>query len=232
MITECPSLLHNTLSAVNWPRNAADAERVQRELAARVRLPVVTVPAPATVAGLDVSYATGSERLVAAAVVVEISSGRIIDESIVNGVATFPYLPGLLAFREVPTLLQALKKLRCEPDMLLCDGQGLAHPRRCGLACHLGVLTGLPAIGCAKTRFIGEHDEPGLQRGDRTPLTDVDELVGYVLRTQRRVKPIYVSPGHAIGFDQSCNIVLDLCSKFRLPDPIRHADHRSRQALQ
>lgn len=218
-------------SIPGWPHNAAKAEQVQRELAARVRLPLVAVPAPATVAGLDISYATDSDRLVAAAVLVEVGSGHIIEESIVDGVAAFPYLPGLLAFREVPALLEALKRLRRDPDMLVCDGQGLAHPRRCGLACHLGVLTGLPTIGCAKTRFIGEHDEPGLQRGDRVPLTDAGELVGYVLRTQHRVKPVYVSPGHGIGFDQSCDIVLNLCSKFRLPDPIRRADHLSRRAL-
>jgi deoxyribonuclease V len=169
--------------------------------------------------------------MVAAAVVVEAGSGRIIEESVADGVATFPYLPGLLGFREVPVLRKVLEHLRSAPDLLVCDGQGLAHPRRCGLACHLGVVTSLPAIGCAKTRFIGEHDEPGSQRGDRTPLIDAGDLVGYVLRTQDRVKPVYVSPGHGIGFDQSCDIVLDLCSKFRLPDPIRHADHLSRQAL-
>lgn len=220
----CESIHH-------WPRTRADAEQVQRELAARVRLPMGAVPAPATVAGLDVSYATNSDRMVAAAVVVEVGSGRIVEESIVDGVTTFPYLPGLLAFRELPTLLKALDRLRCDPDMVVCDGQGVAHPRRCGLACHLGVLTDLPTIGCAKTRFVGEHDEPGSQRGDRTPLTDAGELVGYVLRTQDRVKPVYVSPGSGIGFDQSCAVVLQLCSKFRLPDPVRRADHLSRQAL-
>ncbi|MGH3926880.1 MAG: endonuclease V, partial [Pseudonocardiaceae bacterium] len=176
-------------------------------------------------------YSTGSDRMAAAAVVVEVGSGRIMEESIVDGVAAFPYLPGLLAFREVPVLLDALERLRSVPDLLMCDGQGFAHPRRCGIACHLGVVTSLPTIGCAKTWFIGEHDEPESQRGDRTPLIDAGELVGYVLRTQNRVKPVYVSPGHGIGFDQSCAVVLDLCSKFRLPDPIRHADRRSRRAL-
>lgn len=183
------------------------------------------------VAGLDVSYATNSERMVAAAVVVEAGSGQVVEESVVEGEAAFPYLPGLLAFREVPLLLQALELLRSAPELLLCDGHGFAHPRRCGVACHLGVVTGLPAIGCAKTRFIGTHDEPGTHRGDRTPLVDGDELVGYVLRTQDRIKPVYVSPGHGIGFDQSCTVVLGLCSKFRLPDPIRHADHLSKQSL-
>lgn len=224
----CGSLLSGN---PHWPRSPAEAEQVQRELAAVVRVPAAPIPVPVTVAGLDVSYSTGSDRMVAAAVVVEVGSGLIVEKSVVEGVAAFPYLPGLLAFREAPVLLAALEQLRSAPDLLVCDGHGLAHPRRCGVACHLGVLTSLPTIGCAKTRFIGEHDEPGSQRGDRTPLVDVGELVGYVLRTQDRVKPVYVSPGHGIGFDQSCAVVLDLCSKFRLPDPLRHADHLSGQAL-
>jgi deoxyribonuclease V len=232
MITERLSHPHNTLSVVNWPSNAAEAQQVQRELAAQVRIPQVAIPAPATVAGLDVSYSADSEHLVAAAVVVEVRSGRIIEESVTEGIAAFPYIPGLLAFREVPILQATLERLRSSPDVLLCDGQGLAHPRRCGVACHVGVLTGLPTIGCAKTWLIGEHDEPGSQRGDRAPLLDAGELVGYVLRTQDRVKPVYVSPGHRIGFNQSCALVLRMASKFRLPDPIRHADHLSRQALQ
>ncbi|HWR49190.1 MAG TPA: deoxyribonuclease V [Pseudonocardiaceae bacterium] len=219
------------LSAADWPSNAADAERVQRELAAKVRIPTVHISAPTTVAGLDVSYSTDSDRIVAAAVVVEVGSEQIIDESIAESVATFPYVPGLLAFREVPALLDALARLRSIPGLLLCDGQGLAHPRRCGIACHLGVITGLPAIGCAKSRFIGEHDEPGPWRGARAPLLDTGELVGHVLRTQDRVKPVYLSPGHGIGFTQSCDLVLQLCTRFRLPNPIRHADHLSRQAL-
>jgi deoxyribonuclease V len=206
-----------------------EAEALQRELAGRVTVPTGFVPAPTLVAGLDVSYAVGSDRIAAAAVVVE--AGTLIDQSVVTGVVDFPYVPGLLAFREVPALLSALEGLRVTPEVLLCDGQGIAHPRRCGLACHLGVLTGIAAIGCAKTRFVGDDVEPGQQRGDRVALRDKGELVGYGLRTQDRVRPVYVSPGHSIGFDQSCEIVLAACSAYRLPDPIRHADHLSRQAL-
>jgi deoxyribonuclease V len=208
----------------------AEAEAVQRELAGRVRIPSGLVPAPATVAGLDISYQVGSDRTVAAAVVVD-DRGTVLDEVVVEGNATFPYVPGLLAFREVPLLLQVLERLTAPVGLLLCDGQGLAHPRRCGVACHLGVLTGIPAVGCAKNHLVGEHREPGPRRGDREPLVDGGDVLGCALRTQDGVRPVYVSPGHLIGVDQAADVVLGLCSAYRLPDPVRRADHISRQAL-
>jgi deoxyribonuclease V len=209
----------------------ADAEAVQRELAAQVRIPRAPVPAPATVAGLDVSYEVGSDRAVAAAVVVDAASGAVLEEVVIEGTAAFPYVPGLLAFREVPILLRAIDQLATPVGLLLCDGQGLAHPRRCGVACHLGVLTGLPAVGCAKNHLLGEHREPGPRRGDREPLVEGGDVLGCVLRTQDGVRPVYVSPGHLIGVDQAAEVVLGLCSAYRLPDPVRRADHISRQAL-
>jgi len=129
-------------------------------------------------------------------------------------------------------LLDALEGLRRHPDLVICDGHGLAHPARCELASHLGVVAGLATIGCAKTRYVGHSPEPGPRRGDRTPLLDGSERIGYVLRTQDNVLPVYVSPGHLIGFDQACEIVLAATSLFRLPDPLRRADHISRAALQ
>ncbi|WP_222854031.1 endonuclease V [Fodinicola acaciae] len=214
---------------MEWPRTVGEADEMQRRLAAQVRL--IDCPAPETAAGLDVSYAVGSDRLVAAAVLVELASGDILAQSIVDGAANFPYEPGYLAFREMPVLLQALEKLDRRPDVLLVDGQGLAHPRRCGSACQLGIHTGLPAIGCAKTHFVGAYDDPGPRRGDRQPLVDAGEDIGFVLRTQQNVKPVYVSPGHLVGMDQCCEIVLRACTAYRLPDPIRHADRISRAAL-
>ena len=196
-----------------------------------VEIPDGPVPSPRTVAALDVSYEDGGDRVVAAAVVVA-ADGEILEERTVGGLATFPYRPGLLAFREVPILVEVLREVVTPVDMLLVDGQGLAHPRRCGSACHLGVVTGMPAIGCAKNHFVGEHEEPGPERGDRSPLVDAGEVVGTVLRTQRGVRPVYVSPGHRVGVEQASDIVLALCSQFRLPDGLRRADHISRQALQ
>jgi len=207
----------------------ARAEALQRELARRVEVPAGRVADPRTVAGVDVSYVPGSLRVAAAAVVTE--RGAVVDEVVVEGEVAFPYRPGLLAFREVPILLEALGALRRPPDLVLCDGQGLAHPARCGLACHLGVVTGLATVGCAKSWYVGQAAEPGPHRGDRAPLRAGADLVGHVLRTQDGVRPVYVSPGHRIGFDQACDLVLATCSHFRLPDPLRRADHISRQAL-
>jgi deoxyribonuclease V len=209
----------------------ADAEAAQRELAGRVRIPSGSVPVPRTVAGLDVSYATGSDRVVAAAVVADVATGRIIEEVTAEGVASFPYVPGLLAFREAPILLAVLERLHTPVGLLLCDGQGIAHPRRCGVACHLGVSTGIPAIGCAKNHLTGEHREPGPRRGDRAPLVENGDVLGHALRTQDGVRPVYVSPGHRIGVDQAADLVMLLCRTARLPDPLRRADHISRQAL-
>lgn len=213
------------------PGSVADAERIQRELAARVVVPADRVVAPRVVVGLDVSYVVGSDRVAAAAVVVDAGTGEVLEEAVVHGAVTFPYRPGLLAFREVPILTELLDGLRTPVDLLLCDGQGIAHPRRCGLAAHLGVLRDRPAVGCAKNHFFGEHREPGPRRGDREPLRDGDEIVGEVLRTQDGVRPVYVSPGHLIGVTQASAVVLALTSRYRLPDPVRRADHLSRAAL-
>jgi deoxyribonuclease V len=212
------------------PPSTADAEQIQQDLAAMVEIPTRPVPAPRTVAALDVSYEVDGDRLVAAAVVVT-PDGEIVEEQLATGQARFPYQPGLLAFREVPILLEVLAQLATPVDLLLVDGQGLAHPRRCGSASHLGVVTGMPAIGCAKNHFVGEHEEPGPNRGDRAPLVDRGDVVGAALRTQHGVRPVYVSPGHRIGVEQASNLVLSLCSEYRLPDPLRRADHISRQAL-
>jgi deoxyribonuclease V len=203
---------------------------VQVELAERVSIPGGPVAAPETVTGLDISYETGSSRVAAAAVVVD-PDGTVLEEAVVEGTAEFPYVPGLLAFREVPMLLRVLERLTAPVGLLLCDGQGLAHPRRCGVACHLGVLTGIPAVGCAKNHLVGEHREPGPRRGEREPLVDGGDVLGCALRTQDGVRPVYVSPGHLIGVDQAADVVLGLCSAYRLPDPVRRADHISRQAL-
>lgn len=207
------------------------AEEEQTRIAAQVLIPVVDVPTPRTVAGLDISYAVGSDRVVAAAVVVDYESGDIIEERTLEGTATFPYVPGLLAFREVPLLLDVLDSLDTKPDLLLCDGQGLAHPARCGLACHLGVLLDLPSIGSAKSHYVGKFTEPGQRRGDKSPLVDSEEVVGHALRTQDGVNIIFVSPGHRVSHEQACDIVLHLAKKNRIPDPVRWADQVSRKVL-
>ena len=147
---------------------------------------------------------------------------------VVRGKARFPYVPGLFAFRELPALVEALERLTVTPDLLVCDGYGLAHPRGFGLACHLGVLTGLPAIGVGKTHFVGTHDAPDPARGAWTPIELDGSTVGRALRTQSNVKPVYVSQGHRITLDTACAEVLRLSPYHRLPEPIRKADHLAR----
>lgn len=186
--------------------------------------------APRTAAGLDVAYATDSPLVVAAVVTVSIETGEVLESATATGRADFPYVPGLFAFRELPTLLAAFARLTTAPDLLVADGQGLTHPRRFGLACHLGVETDLPTIGVAKTP-LGRYTPPVDARGARTPLLDGDEEVGAALRTQPGVKPVFVSIGHRIDLDTACAQVLSLAPRYRLPETTRQADRLSRQAL-
>lgn len=180
------------------------------------------------VAGLDVSYAD-DDRLAAAIVVLDAESLRTVDSVVVTGKADFPYLPGLFAFRELPSLLEAMEKLTVTPDLLVCDGQGLAHPRRFGLACHLGVVTGLPSVGVAKTP-MGQFAMPDDVRGAHTDLLDDGEVVGRALRTREGVKPVFVSVGHRIDLDRACVEVLRLCVT-RLPETTRRSDALGRAQL-
>lgn len=209
----------------------ADAERAQERLRRRLDLTNAIIAPPETVAGLDVSYETGTDRMVAAAVVIDAVTLKTRDEAYAMGTATFPYVPGLLGFREAPILLEALANLSVAPDVLACDGYGIAHPRRFGLASHVGVLTGLPSFGVAKTPFLAEFAEPDRQRGAWSPLLDGDEVLGRVVRTQTGVKPVFVSVGHRIGLDEATDLTLRLCRGFRLPETTRRADSLSRQAL-
>jgi deoxyribonuclease V len=214
---------------VHWPTTADEALAVQDGLRGEVDL-IGPGPSPGAtqyVAGLDVAY-SGDD--LAAAIVVLNGSLEEVDRAIVRGRTTFPYVPGLFAFREIPALLDALDQLKTTPDLLVCDGYGLAHPRRFGLACHLGVLTGIPTFGVAKTAFVGTYDQPGATRGSASDLLLDDEIVGAVLRTQTDVKPVYVSVGHRIDLATAMAHTLHLTPKYRLPETTRAADHACRQA--
>ncbi|AUI61658.1 endonuclease V [Amycolatopsis sp. BJA-103] len=219
------------VSAHDRPNTVAEAIGIQEALRGLVdpedRCPQEIV----TVTGLDVAYDEGSGLIAAAAVTLETSGFSVVEQWTVVSEVSFPYEPGLFAFRELPPLLEALRALDHTPDLLVCDGHGLAHPRRFGLACHLGVVTGLPTLGVGKTRFIGEHGEPGRERGAKEPLVDDGEVVGMVLRTQDGVKPVYVSIGHKISLDNACRQVLRLSPAFRQPETTRHADRLARDAL-
>lgn len=152
-----------------------------------------------------------------------------LDEAVAEQPTGLPYMPGLLSFRELPAILAALQRLSSLPDLVLCDGQGIAHPRRFGVACHLGVETGLTTIGVGKTRLCGHAQPPGLERGQSTPLFHRGEVIGRLLRTRQNVRPVFVSSGHRISLDSATRLVLACAPRYRLPEPIRAADRLAGQ---
>src|SRR5579884_796558 len=178
-----------------------------------------------TVAGVDVTYREVGH---AAVVVLDFATMQIVEQATATGTVDFPYVPGLLSFRECPVALEAFAQLRAQPDVIICDGQGRAHPRRFGLACHLGLWLDRPTIGCAKTRFVGTYASLGQNKGDRAPLMDGDEVIGAALRTRFQTNPVFVSVGHKIDLDTAAEVVLRCTRGYRLPETTRAADHLSR----
>ncbi|WP_435819319.1 endonuclease V [Micromonospora violae] len=212
------------------PGSVAEAVDVQEELRPLVDLVGPGPSAPATVAGLDVAYAERGD-LLAAVTVLDARTLAVVDSAVGVGRPAFDYVPGLFAFREVPALLAALERLTTVPDLLVCDGHGLAHPRRFGLACHLGVVTGLPTIGVGKTPLVGTWDPPSAERGSWSSLRDGGDVVGRVLRTRDGVKPVFVSVGHRMSLENATGQVLALTPRYRLPETTRTADRLCRDAL-
>jgi deoxyribonuclease V len=176
------------------------------------------------IAGVDVAFARDDSACIAAVVVWDLFEHAVVERQVARRPLRFPYVPGLLSFREAPAVLAALRKLRTAPDALICDGQGLAHPRRFGLACHVGLLVELPTLGCAKSRLCGGYREPAARRGSRTRLMLGGEIVGTVLRTRDDVRPVFVSAGHRVDLPSAERIVLAACAGYRLPEPTRRAD--------
>ena len=205
-----------------WPKSYKEAVRLQERLRSRLTLGDRTGDVR-IVAGADVSYDKGNDYYHAAVVALTFPDMEMIEETHASGKAPFPYIPGLLAFREGPIVIKALKKLKSVPDVLIIDGHGIAHPRGFGIASHLGVLTGIPSIGCAKSVLVGEFLEPGKKRGAKSPLVYKGEEVGRALRTKEKVKPVFVSVGHMVSLDTACEIAIKCCTKYRLPEPTRRA---------
>lgn len=207
-----------------WDITPKEAVALQRELCSLVeradRLGTVQ-----RVAGVDVGYEAGNTITRAAVAVLRFPELTLEHQAIARLPTTFPYVPGLLSFREIPAVLKALEQLPQLPDLLLCDGQGIAHPRRFGIACHLGVLTGLPAIGVAKSRLVGGHEELPQEKGSWVPLYDHDEVIGAVLRTRSGVSPLYVSSGHRVSLETALHYTLSCTTRYRLPETTRWA-HR------
>jgi deoxyribonuclease V len=207
----------------SWNLTPREAVALQRDLSEQVTLQERLPSVVRTLAGVDVSYEKHGREFFAGVVLLAFPSLDPIAWASARGQVDFPYIPGLLSFRELPVVLEAFRKLQAVPDLVMVDGQGIAHPRRLGIASHLGLWIEIPTIGCAKSRLCGVHDEVGLEKGAGAPLYDRDEVIGRVLRSRTGVKPLYVSPGYAIGVDHAAQWVLDSCHRYRMPEPTRQA---------
>ena len=208
----------------NWSLTPRQAIAVQKRLASLV---IRTRPAgepPARVAGIDAAFTSDHRLCIGGVVLWDIKKQQVLEQQSAIRPLTFPYIPGLLTFREAPALIAALRKLEQIPDVLICDGQGIAHPRRFGIACHVGILTGLPTIGCAKSRLIGQFREPAPMRGSVSPLHIDHQRIGSVVRTRTGVKPVFVSIGHKMDLAGAEQLVLACTGHYRLPEPTRLAD--------
>ncbi len=205
-----------------WRVTPKEAIRIQEGLRRRL---ILQPPRKEfrTVAAADVSYSLADDQFYAAFLLFSYPDLTLRETASARGRVSFPYIPGLLTFREAPILLRAFSRLKTTPDLILFDGQGIAHPRSMGIASHLGILLNRPTIGCAKSRLFGAEAEPGLRRGSRAPLVEGDRTVGAIVRTRTGVKPMYVSPGHRMDLDTSVGMVLSLCRGYRIPEPLRQA---------
>lgn len=211
-----------------WDLEYRGAIALQTEFAARVRLRPLSLRKIRRVAGADIAVGEGIG--VAAVVVMDFPSLEFLEVRVAAAALSFPYIPGLLSFREIPVLAECLRQVDTPFDVLLCDGQGIAHPRRFGLASHLGVLLRKPTIGCAKSLLVGTFHEVGLDRGSYSPIRHEEKCVGSALRTQDGVKPVYVSPGHLVDHASSRRIVLACAPRYRIPEPTRQADRAAGEA--
>ncbi len=207
----------------DWNLDYREAVALQRELARRVVLKDEVPQPPVRVAGVDVSYEKHGDQFFAAVVVLSWPELQVIETASASARVDFPYIPGLLSFRELPVLLQAFAGLQAAPDLIMVDGQGIAHPRRFGIASHLGLWLDLPTIGCGKSRLCGEYGAPGAAKGDHAPLVHKDERIGTVLTTRSGVSPLFVSPGHKVSFRRAAELVLAAAVRYRLPEPTRQA---------
>jgi deoxyribonuclease V len=206
----------------SWDVTYKEAVKIQNDLKDKVSLKKIDKRIK-YVAGLDVSYAKGSNIMWAGVVVLDFPSLNKAEERWSQKKVSFPYIPGLLSFREIPALIDALRKMEIEPDLIFCDGQGIAHPRGLGLASHLGILLNKSTIGCAKSPLVGTYNQVGERKGNYAYLMHQNRIIGAVVRTRSKVKPIFVSPGYGVMVNDCVKFVLETCSKYRIPEPTRQA---------
>lgn len=211
-----------------WNLSLGEARALQGELQSFVSIQPLALNDVKTIAGVDASFRNGQMR--AASAVLNFSSQETFEQAAFHTSVSFPYLPGLLSFREAPAILEALARLNSLPDVLLVDGHGRAHPRRFGLACHLGVLLDIPTIGCAKSNLVGEMDPLERVAGSTSAVRLEGEVLGLAVRTRTGVRPVYISIGHRVDLVSAVEIVLACCRGYRLPEPSRAAHRLSLQA--
>lgn len=205
-----------------WPHTAQEAIALQQELRSKVVTTDQLGPVK-YVAGVDVGFEQEGTVTRAAVVVLSFPELKQVDSALARMPTEFPYIPGLLSFREIPALLQALEKLQTTPDLILCDGQGIAHPRRLGIASHLGILINAPTIGVGKSLLVGKYQMPAEQKGNWEPLTHYNETIGAVLRTRDNINPLFISSGHRVSLATSIDFVMRCTTKYRLPETTRLA---------
>ena len=207
---------------MNWDLTPSEAVKLQRELREKINLSPLERPIQ-RIAGADISYNKNDDTIYAGIIVLDYHSMRPICRSAIIDKMKFPYIPGLLSFREIPSLYAAWEALKEKPDVLALDGHGINHPRRLGVATHFGLISGQPAIGIAKNHLAGRYEEPGPLQGDFSSVIDQGETIGYVLRSRDRVKPVWVSPGHKVSMQQSLEIAIHCSRGLRIPEPTRQA---------
>lgn len=225
MSKKTPSIVEK-LKSLAWPRDKAAALELEGELLSRVRLAPLAGP-PRLVAGVDAAFS--GAKIIGAACLYEYPALLKVAESVAVADARFPYIPGFLSFREGPAVIDAISGLPDTPDLLLFDGQGIAHPRGLGIAAFVGAALDIPSVGTAKSRLVGEYAEPGLKKGSTAPLEHRGEVVGAVVRTRDSTRPLFVSPGHAIDVEGAVDMVLACATRYRLAEPVRCADGLSRK---
>ncbi|MDX2040791.1 MAG: deoxyribonuclease V [Acidobacteriota bacterium] len=206
----------------SWNLTPKEAIEAQKEWRSLVRIEPPNRPIN-TIAGADISFNRFSDVIYSGIVVLSLPDLQIVETSSVRSTARFPYVPGLLSFRETPSFLECWEKLTIKPDALMLDGQGQAHPRRFGIACHIGLILDLPTLGCAKSILVGRYDELDLDAGSSSPLIDKQEIVGVALRTKKKVAPVYISAGHLMDLNSAVDLAMRSVTKYRQPEPTRQA---------
>jgi deoxyribonuclease V len=211
---------------MKWPKDIKEAKEIQYKFKQQVKI-IPLVKEPEFIAGVDAAFL--GDSVIGTVCVYRYPELIPLENTYALTKITFPYIPGFLSFREGPAIIKALDNLKTKPDVVIFDGQGIAHPEGLGIASQIGILINIPTIGCAKTKLIGGYIEPGIKKGQYSFLKHRGKIVGVVLRTRENVKPVFVSPGHMIDLKKAIDIVLNCTSKYRIPEPLREADHLSKR---